>query len=56
MPPSSFEELLIPLNEVTKGDNDYEYEDYNVEAIAVLLEYLDRKLDNAVSIGMLHHH
>lgn len=52
MPPSCFEELLMPLNEGAVGghDNkDIEYDGQNMEAIVVLLDFLDRRLDKEAS-------
>ena len=45
-PPRCYEELLVPIHEIGRIDNPkYEYEDMNVEALVVLLEFLDRRLD-----------
>lgn len=45
MPTSTYEELLVPVEEIGKIDNPlYEYEDINVEAIAVILEFLEKRL------------
>lgn len=45
MPSSTYEELLVPVEEIGKIDNPlYEYEDTNVEAVAVILEFLDKRL------------
>lgn len=44
-PPRCFDELLVPVHEIGRLDNPrYEYEDMNVEALAVLLDFLDRRL------------
>lgn len=46
LPSSCYEELLVPIEEIGRIDNPkYEYEDKNVEAIAVLLEFLDKRLE-----------
>ena len=46
IPAKCFEELLVPIPEIGVLDNPkYEYEDKNVEAIAVLVEFLEKKLD-----------
>lgn len=46
IPAKCFEELLVPIPEIGVIDNPkYEYEDKNVEAIAVLVEFLEKKLD-----------
>lgn len=46
IPPKCFEELLVPIPEIGVLNNPkYEYEDKNVEAIAVLVEFLEKKLD-----------
>jgi len=46
IPSKCFEELLVPIPEIGILDNPkYEYEDKNVEAIAVLVEFLEKKLD-----------
>lgn len=45
MPSSAYDELIVPVEEIGKIDNPmYEYEDSNVEAIAVLLEFLEKRL------------
>ena len=45
MPESAYDELIVPVEEIGKIDNPiYEYEDFNVEAIAVLIEFLDKRL------------
>lgn len=45
MPTTTFDELLVPVEEIGKIDNPlYEYEDTNVEAIAVILEFLEKRL------------
>lgn len=67
MPPASYEELLTPLTDMERSPggaaggqgsaesdkNECEFEDYNIEAIAVLIEFLERKLDVAVSTSNL---
>lgn len=53
MPGDSYEELLTPMNEGAVGglDNkDVEYDGKNMEAIVVLLDFLDRRLDK-VRVG-----
>lgn len=46
IPAKCFEELLVPIPEIGVLDNPkYEYEDKNVEAVAVLVEFLEKKLD-----------
>ncbi|XP_074597154.1 ric8 guanine nucleotide exchange factor A isoform X2 [Brevipalpus obovatus] len=46
VPPSCFEELLVSIEEIGHIDNPkYEYEAMNVEAIVVLLEFLDKRLE-----------
>lgn len=46
IPAKCFEELLVPIPEIGVLDNPkYEYEDKNVEAIAVLVEFLEKRLD-----------
>ena len=50
MPTTTFEELLVPVEEIGKIDNPlYEYEDMNVEAVAVILEFLDKRLSSPSS-------
>lgn len=45
MPHTCFDELLVPVEEIGLIDNPlYEYEDSNVEAIAVLVEFLEKRL------------
>ncbi|KAI1309411.1 Synembryn-A [Halotydeus destructor] len=45
MPLSCYEELLVSVEEIGRIDNPlYEYEDTNVEAVAVLLEFLGKRL------------
>lgn len=45
MPSTCFDELLVPIEEIGLIDNPlYEYEDFNVEAIAVLVEFLEKQL------------
>lgn len=45
MPPSCYEELLVPVEEIGIIDNPlYEYDDMNVEAVGVLSEFLDKRL------------
>ncbi|XP_053214630.1 synembryn-A-like [Panonychus citri] len=46
IPSYCYEELLVPIEEIGRIDNPrYEYEDMNVEAISVLLEFLERRFD-----------
>lgn len=46
MPNTCFDELLVPIEEIGLIDNPlYEYEDFNVEAIAVLVEFLEKQLE-----------
>ncbi|RWS21845.1 synembryn-A-like protein, partial [Leptotrombidium deliense] len=53
MPPSSFEELLVPIEEIGKiNSSKYEYEDMNVEAILVLLDFLEKRLEKKPGKGM----
>jgi hypothetical protein len=50
MPTTTFDELLVPVEEIGKIDNPlYEYEDTNVEAIAVILEFMEKRLSSAGS-------
>lgn len=45
MPSTCFDELLVPIEEIGLIDNPlYEYEDFNVEAIAVLVDFLEKQL------------
>lgn len=45
MPRSCYEELLVPVEEIGRINSPlYEYNDMNVEAIVVLMEFLDRRL------------
>lgn len=46
MPSSAYDELIVPVEEIGgKIDNPmYEYDDFNVEAIAVLVEFLEKRL------------
>lgn len=45
MPASAYDELIVSVEEIGKIDNPmYEYDDFNVEAIAVLVEFLEKKL------------
>lgn len=47
MPSSTYEELLVPVEEIGKiGNPKYEYEDTNVEAVAVILDFLERRLSH----------
>lgn len=49
MPPSSYEELLSPITEMGRPDNpDHEYDEMNMEVIAVLLKFLSKRLDNVI--------
>ncbi|CAG2183440.1 unnamed protein product, partial [Oppiella nova] len=51
MPAPSFEELLSPVTEMGRPDNpDHEYDEMNVEVIAVLLQFLSKRLDNELEI------
>jgi hypothetical protein len=46
MPPLSFEELLSPVTELGKPDNpDHEYDEMNMEVVAVLLQFLSIRLE-----------
>ena len=48
MPRESYEELLTPLTEGAPGETenkDLEYDGKNMEAILVLLDFLNRRLD-----------
>lgn len=48
MPPDSYEELLTPLTEsaaCVTDNKDFEYDGQNMEAIAALLQFLDKRLD-----------
>ena len=52
MPGDSYEELLTPMTEGAAGglDNkDVEYDGQNMEAIVILLEFLDKRLDKVGS-------
>lgn len=45
MPSLCYEELLAPVEEIGKIDNPmYEFDDMNVEAVAMLLDFLDKRL------------
>ena len=45
MPSSCYEELLAPIEEIGLIDNPmYEYNDMNVEAISVILDFLNTRL------------
>jgi len=47
MPSSTYEELLVSVEEIGKiGNPKYEYEDTNVEAVAVILDFLERRLSH----------
>ncbi|XP_054152971.1 synembryn-A-like [Oppia nitens] len=47
MPANSFEELLSPITEMGRPDNpDHEYDEMNMEVIAVLVQFLSKRLDN----------
>jgi len=47
MPAPSFEELLSPITELGKPENpDHEYDEMNMEVIAVLLQFLSNRLDS----------
>lgn len=53
MPLSCYEELLVPVEEIGKIDNPlYEYDDMNVEAVGVLMEFLDKRLKPPEKVGM----
>ncbi|RWS13130.1 synembryn-A-like protein [Dinothrombium tinctorium] len=53
MPAVSYEELLVPIEEIGKIDSSkYEYDDMNVEAITVLLEFLEKRLEKQPSKTM----
>ena len=47
MPLSSYEELLTPILKITDSpkDNTVEFEGMNMEAVCVLLNFLDKRLD-----------
>lgn len=50
MPAPSFEELLSPITEMGRPDNpDHEYDEMNMEVIAVLLSFLNKRLDNVIN-------
>ena len=52
MPLCSFEELLSPVNEFGKPENpEHEFHEMNVEVIAVLLEFLEKRLDNVIILN-----
>lgn len=54
MPLCSFEELLSPVNEFGKPENpEHEFHEMNVEVIAVLLEFLEKRLDNVINLNNL---
>lgn len=47
MPAPSYEELLSPITELGRPDNpEHEYDEMNMEVIAVLLSFLSKRLDN----------
>ena len=54
MPPSCYDELLVPVEEIGLIDNPlYEYEDMNVEAIAVMVDFLDKRLTPTEKVSNL---
>ncbi|CAF1311459.1 unnamed protein product, partial [Didymodactylos carnosus] len=44
MPKTCFEELLTPVNNDENEDSDYEYEGKNMEAINIVLQFLDYRI------------
>ncbi|CAF0924885.1 unnamed protein product [Didymodactylos carnosus] len=44
MPKTCFEELLTPVNDDESEDSDYEYEGKNMEAINIILQFLDYRI------------
>ena len=47
MPAKSFEELLSKIAELGKPENpEHEYDEMNMEVIAVLIKFLDSRLDD----------
>lgn len=55
IPPTCYEELLVPIEEIGHINNPkYEYGAMNVEAIAVLLEFLERRLEKVSVLSYIH--
>ena len=47
MPSKSYEELLSKISELGRPENpEYEYDEMNMEVIAALLKFLDKRLDD----------
>lgn len=55
MPLSSYEELLTPVLKITDSqkDNTVEFEGMNMEAICVLLNFLDKRLDKVCQVKFI---
>lgn len=55
IPKSCYDDLLVPIEEIGKINNPkYEYDKMNVEAIAVLLEFLEIRLQKVCFMVTLH--